>query len=91
MKHKLKVGYYLRYCDDFVILNQNESYLKELVPKIANFLKNKLKLSPHERKIFIRKGRQGVDFLGYVTLPHYCVLRTKIKRRLFKKLLIKHN
>lgn len=28
----------------------------------------------------------GIDFLGYIVLPHYILPRTKTKRRIFKKL-----
>lgn len=34
----------------------------------------------------IRKFRQGIDFLGYVVLPHYTALRTKTKKRMLKKI-----
>lgn len=87
VKHQLKVKYYLRYCDDFVILGDNQDYLKNLIPKLADFLNEKLKVNLHERKIIIRKYRAGVDFLGYVLLPHYRVLRTKTKQRMMRKLL----
>lgn len=86
IKHKLKVKYYIRYCDDFVILGENKEYLTGLIPSIGNFLKDELKLTLHSDKIIIRKHHQGIDFLGYVSLPYYRVLRTKTKRRVFKKL-----
>jgi len=86
VKHKLKVKYYLRYCDDFVIIDNDQARLEKLIPKITGFLKHKLKLELHLRKIIIRKLRQGVDFLGYVVLPHYRLVRTKTKKRIFKKL-----
>lgn len=86
VKHKLKVKHYLRYCDDFVILSNNCEYLGSLIPKLADFLDKKLKLKLHERKIIIRKYSEGVDFLGYVILPHYRVLRTKTKHRMMRKL-----
>lgn len=86
IKHKLKIKHYLRYCDDFVLLSDNREYLGSLIPKLADFLDEKLKLKLHERKIIIRKYSQGIDFLGYVTLPHYKVLRTKTKRRMMRKL-----
>ena len=85
IKHKLKVKHYFRYTDDFIILHQNESYLKELLPIIALFLKNELKLELRPSKVFIRKLSRGIDFLGYVVLPYHKVLRTKTKRRIFKK------
>ncbi len=86
IKHGLRIKYYLRYCDDFIILSDSENYLRGLILEINNFLQNKLKLNLHPDKIIIRKHRRGIDFLGYVIFPHYRVLRTKTKRRIFKKM-----
>ena len=86
IKHKLKIKYYLRYCDDFVILDTDRNKLEKIILQIADFLKLNLKLSLHPDKIIIRKLKQGIDFLGYVVLPHYRVLRTKTKRRMLKKI-----
>ena len=82
IKHILKIKYYIRYCDDFVILGGNA---ENLVLEIANFLKNNLKLSLHPYKIVVKRYQQGIDFLGYVSFPHFKVLRTKTKKRMFKK------
>jgi len=81
----LKEKYYLRYCDDFVILSENKEHLIDLIFIVDTFLKNRLKLNLHPNKVTIRKYRQGLDFLGYVMLPHYRVLRTKTRRRIIKK------
>ena len=86
VKHTLKEKYYLRYCDDFIILGENKNHLENLIPQISQFLENKLQLALHPNKINIRKFRQGIDFLGYVVLPHYRVLRTKTKKRILKKI-----
>ena len=40
----------------------------------------------HGNKIIMRKFSQGIDFLGYVILSHHLALRTKTKRRIFKKM-----
>ena len=85
IKHKLKIKYYLRYCDDFVILDTGEDKLEKIIPQLSAFLQSNLKLTLHPNKIIIRKLRQGIDFLGYVVLPYYRVLRTKTKRRMIKK------
>ena len=50
------------------------------------FLKQELKLELHPNKISIRKFRQGIDFLGYVVFPHHRILRTKTRRRIFRKM-----
>lgn len=85
-KHKMKAKYYIRYADDFVILSTDKNYLENQIPIIHEFLDGELKLELHPDKITIRKFHQGLDFLGYVTLPHYRVLRTKTKKRMFRKI-----
>ena len=85
-KKELKIKKYFRYTDDFVIASEDKSYLENLIPKIQSYLLNELKLELHPNKINIKKFHQGVDFLGYVILPHYRLLRTKTKKRIFKKL-----
>jgi len=86
VKHNLREKYYLRYCDDFIILGEDEKNLCGLVPVIDDFLQGTLGLQLHPDKIILRKQRQGIDFLGYVVLPHHRVLRTKTKRRIMKKI-----
>lgn len=85
IKHKLKAKHYIRYTDDFLILDRNREYLENLIIPIEKFLKNRLNLLLHPDKIMIRKHNQGIDFLGYVTLPYCRVLRTKTKKRMFRK------
>lgn len=90
IKHQLKVKYYIRYCDDFVILEKNKEYLFKLFDKINGFLIEQLKLYLHPGKIMIRKYRQGIDFLGYVARPHHRILRTKTKKRLMRRISYKN-
>lgn len=85
-KHSLKARYYLRYCDDFIVLHESRDYLASSIPSIKYFLANNLHLTLHPNKIILRKVRQGVDFLGYVVLPHAVMLRTRTKRRMLKRL-----
>jgi RNA-directed DNA polymerase len=86
VKHKMKIEYYARYTDDFVVISTNKKYLENLIILFQKFLENQLKLSLHPKKVFIRKINQGIDFLGYIILPHYRLLRTKTKNRIFRKL-----
>ncbi len=86
IKHKLKAKYYIRYTDDFVILHTNRDFLEKIINSAERFLRDNLKLFLHPDKIIIRKYHQGMDFLGYVMLPHCRVLRTKTKIRMFKKI-----
>ena len=86
IKHELRINHYLRYTDDFVIVNSCEEELAELLPKIRGYLFDRLKLELHPNKVEIRKYTQGIDFLGYVVLPHHIQLRSKTRRRIFNKL-----
>ena len=69
IKHRLKVKYYIRYADDFVIFSQDKDYIWELVPKISDFLEEELKMSLHPGKLFVKTLSSGVDFLGWVHFP----------------------
>jgi len=88
VRHTLKAGYYIRYCDDFVILNESRAVLEKYSIEILNFLRTKLSLELHPNKVTIRKLRQGTDFLGYVSLSHFRVLRTRTKKRMLKRLVV---
>lgn len=86
VKHVLKAKHYFRYCDDFLIVCTDRQFLEDYKEKIGIFLKEKLSLDLHPNKIQIRKLRQGIDFVGYITLPHARVLRTATKKRIIRKI-----
>jgi RNA-directed DNA polymerase len=86
VKHQLIIKHYIRYTDDFVIISTDKLYLEDLIPKLQEFLKENLKLEIHPSKISVRKARQGIDFLGYVVLPRYRLLRARTKRRILRKI-----
>ncbi|MEK7218496.1 MAG: reverse transcriptase/maturase family protein [Patescibacteria group bacterium] len=86
IKHKLRIKHYIRYTDDFVAVAEDEAVLRDLLPPVRLFLHDCLRLQLHPRKVTVRKYRQGIDFLGYVVLPHHRVLRTRTKRRMFRKM-----
>ena len=86
IKHKIKATYYIRYADDFVILHQEKDYLLELIPKIADFLAEHLKLQLHPDKVFVKTFASGIDFLGWINFPDFRVLRTSTKKRVLKAL-----
>lgn len=86
VKHRLKIKYYIRYADDFVVLSEDKQYLENLISKISNFLQTELKLSLNPKKVFIKTLASGIDFLGWVNFPYHRVLRTTTKRRILKRL-----
>ncbi|OGZ29575.1 MAG: hypothetical protein A2835_00160 [Candidatus Niyogibacteria bacterium RIFCSPHIGHO2_01_FULL_45_28] len=88
VKHKLKAKFYIRYADDFILLSDDRKWLEDRVEPIKELLKNNLKLEIHENKIQIKTLSSGVDFLGWVHFPDHRVLRTKTKKRMFKRITV---
>ncbi|KKQ89665.1 MAG: hypothetical protein UT11_C0021G0001, partial [Berkelbacteria bacterium GW2011_GWA2_38_9] len=84
-KHKLKAQFYIRYADDFVVLSDDKLWLNQIIPVVQRFLQDQLKLTLHPNKVTINTLTSGIDFLGYVTLPHCWILRTKTKRRMLRR------
>ncbi len=86
VKHQLKVKYYIRYADDFVLLSHDKSVLQQTLPYMEVFLREHLKLSFHPDKVYIKTLASGVDFLGWVHFADHRVLRTATKRRMLRRL-----
>ncbi|MBI2676869.1 MAG: group II intron reverse transcriptase domain-containing protein [Candidatus Yanofskybacteria bacterium] len=91
VKHNLKAKYYIRYADDFVVLFQDKSWLEEMLPKMGDFLEERLKLELHPDKVFIKTFASGVDFLGWVHFPDHRALRTTTKKRMLKRIKAKQD
>ena len=89
VKRQLKVRYYIRYADDFIILTDDKIYLERLIKPINDFLSIKLKLTLHPDKVFIKTLASGMDFLGWVNFPFCRVLRTATKKRMFRGIKLK--
>lgn len=98
VKQDLKVQYYIRYVDDFVILSATKEELESLKENINLFLKNKLELELHPEKSKILSITQGVTFLGFRIFEYHKLLkksnlrkfklRLKTQELLFKQSLI---
>ena len=78
VKHHLKAKYYLRYVDDFLMLDDSEQKLAEWQGKITQFAQEKLGLAVHPLKCFIRPVASGIDFVGYVVRPEYVLIRNRV-------------
>jgi len=86
VKHHLKVKYYCRYVDDFVLLYKNRNQLKKWREGIKEFLKNKLQLEIHSQKQEIFPAKIGIDFLGYHIFMDHILVRQSTIRRFFCRL-----
>lgn len=85
VKHNLKVKYYVRYVDDFILLSETKEQLKEWRTLVGEFLKNELLLELHLQKREIFPVRIGIDFLGFHIFVSHILLRQSIIRRFWEK------
>lgn len=87
------LGYdnYIRYVDDFIIIDNSKEKLKSLIPIIDNFLQTNLGLKIHPRKIILQETRMGVDFLGYYVKPTHTLVRQKVVKRFKDRLYKRRN
>ena len=86
VKRRKRLKYYVRYMDDFVILSESRESLTATLLAIRIWLKEHLALELHDRKVSFKKWHSGIDFLGYVSFPFHRILRTRTKKRIFRKL-----
>lgn len=89
VKHDLKIKYYVRYMDDFVLLLDNKEEAKLLKNNIAEFLNQKLKLTLNAKSRYY-PNKMGVDFCGYKIFTTHKLIRTRCKTKM-KKLIKKWN
>ncbi|QWF70734.1 hypothetical protein KEF85_15645 [Methylomonas paludis] len=87
VKHQLKCRYYLRYCDDFVLLDTNPEQLVVWHEQIRRFLAEKLLLALNDNRDKLRPVGNGVDFLGYIVRADYRLVRRRVVNNLRSKLL----
>ena len=85
IKHQLKVRFYVRYCDDLVLLASNEEELKEWERDIGIFLDERLHLQLNDRRK-LRPVADGIDFLGYIVRPYYLLVRRRVVGALRERL-----
>lgn len=82
IKEKLKIKYYIRYQDDFLLFHPSKEYLKYCFEEIKKFL-NKEKLTLN-RKSRLYKSTNNFIFLGRNNKGKYAKYRN-VKRRLKKR------
>ena len=86
VKHDLRVKYYGRYVDDFVIIDRDKNKLKEIEAKIKDFLKINLSLEIADHKTIIDRVDKGVDFIGYKILPYRFLPRDTTVSNVMRKI-----
>ena len=86
VKHRLREKFYIRYMDDFLILNHDKKKLHNLKQTIKEFLTDKLALTLHPKKANIFPVTNDIDFLGYRIFKNYRLLRKSTIKRFIKRM-----
>ena len=87
VKETLRIKYYVRYMDDFVILTKDREEAKEIFLKISNFLNEFLSLELNKKSKYYPSAL-GVDFCGYKIFETHVLLRKRSKKDIRKKIKI---
>jgi len=82
---RLGIGGYVRYCDDFILLHNDRTMLKDTITKIRKHVNGK-RMFLHERKVSIRPVRAGLTFVGYRIWPTHRLLKKENVRRFRRRL-----
>lgn len=85
VKRTLKVKWYIRYADDFVILENSKTILEGYKIEIEKFLTNGLKFEIKKQNTYIQTLSSGVTFLGTTFLPKYKIISKRNRRRFLNK------
>ena len=90
IKHNLKIRYYGRYVDDFVIVHPVKEYLKSIIPIIREYLYSNLGLVLHPNKIYLQHYSKGLSYLGAVIKSNRIYIGNRTKGNFYQALQI-HN
>ena len=85
IKYELWFSYYGRYVDDFLIIDADKQKLLSVIPRIKDFLSNKLRLTLHPKKIYFQHYKKWVQFLGAYIKPFRTYIRKRTIGNFYKK------
>lgn len=81
--HELKPRGYIRYCDDFLLFDNDKTHLNRCRDRMSDFLQRELELEYSKAELF--NVKQGVDFVGYRHFKKFLLVRKSTGKRLKKR------
>lgn len=84
VKRVLKIHYYVRYMDDFIILARTKQDCINIKKDITNFLEQTLQLKLNNKSRYY-PYKMGVNFCGYRIFTTHLLLRNNSKKKIKKK------
>ncbi len=88
VKYTLKIRYYIRYMDDFIIMHKSKAYLHEIKEKVRLFFIS-MELTMHPKKANVAPIVLGIDFLGYKIFNNHKLVRKSTVKRFLRNIKIK--
>ena len=85
IKRVLKIKYYTRYMDDFVLLLKNKQQCIDTKKIIEDFLAKNLRLELNDKSRYY-PYKMGVNFCGYRIFTTHRLLRTSSKKKIKKNI-----
>ncbi len=86
VKHHLKPKAYLRYGDDFILIDTDLEKLKNFRTATIEFLEKDLKLRMNSKNDKMIKSRHGLKFLGVILWPYNRTLNKRNFKRVHDRL-----
>jgi RNA-directed DNA polymerase len=80
VKHVLKCRHYVRYVDDFILLDKSPDRLNDALRDLKAFLPNRLGVQLNPRKTVLQPVARGIDFVGHVIKPWRRTTRPRTTR-----------
>lgn len=89
VKEELKIKYYVRYMDDFIILLKSKEECIKTKDKINNFIINRLNLQLNPKSRYY-PNNIGINFCGYRIFETHRLIRNRSKKKI-KNNIVKWN
>ena len=78
VQHTVKPIGYVRYVDDFILLDRDPGRLVTALARTEEFAQQRLGLQLNPTKTILQPVHRGVDFVGHIVRPHH----TRTRKRL---------
>lgn len=85
VKEDLKIEYYVRYMDDFILLLRTKEECIEIMEKIRVFLKDRLHLELNSKSVYY-PNKMGINFCGYRIYETHILVRNSSKKKMRKRI-----
>lgn len=85
VKEHLRERWYARYMDDFLIIHPDRAHLQVAKERMEAFLRERLALELHPKKVQIKNVSHGVTFVGYRIFYDHVLVRGSTLLRMQKR------